>query len=308
MRKFALSVLITLFSSAVFSAVEPAVMISLAAPALIAADDGVPGSYSVAHLPSDEEILFALPAEVKASELSLSDMLSGNIIRTGAAFFDAAVLMSGFDSAYVMDADGIASFVPGIDPEKGLAALDVSYSDVSLLYSFGSRIGRAALDGNLRLAVSFFEEPLFTASISTDDIMIDDDDSYSGRTLAVQCDINKTMISAYLDYAGYAAEDLRYLAASMIAQTPLPFFLGLGPGCSADEIISFATEHDAADILDAIAFLSVASSDPDLDELDAISMLVKPSLYVDGELSADIDLEKAMRWCFDIVNLAQAFE
>ncbi len=301
MKKIISILLVLLVALSLYSATEPAFMISLAVPSFVFAETGVHGSYSLSELPEEGQLLFVLPAEVKARSLSLSSMLSENLVDITGAMFDIAMLYSGFEDSSVMSASGNISFEPSVDFDNGLVSLAVSYDDVSVLYKFGSRISSTELDGDVRIYAEFFTPSLFSVYIATDDFTIDGDSSYSGKSIELRIDSNDSLIRSYMDFAGVDPVSLRPFAASLVAETPIAAMLGLETG---DDIIEFAETHDALDLLDTLSFFTVASSDPDLNELEIVSMLVVPSMYVDGGPAPDINLEKAMRWALDIVSFA----
>ena len=78
MKKIALLLLSVVLSVCpLFAVTEPAVMISLASPALSLAETGNPGQYEISSFYRDSQMLFALPSEIIASDLSFSSMLLG---------------------------------------------------------------------------------------------------------------------------------------------------------------------------------------------------------------------------------------
>ena len=66
--------------------------------------------------------------------------------------------------------------------------------------------------------------------------------------------------------------------------------------------MAFAEENNAADLIDTLAFVSVALSDASLSYLDIFSMATTPVLYIDGKPS-DIDLTKAVDVAKTIISI-----
>ena len=304
MKKIALLLLSVVLSVCpLFAVTEPAVMISLASPALSLAETGNPGQYEISSFYRDSQMLFALPSEIIASDLSFSSMLSANMIKMGDALLDLLLLYSGSENSEVLSSMGSVTFMLSADVQSGKIVLSVSYDDIELLYRFGSRISNASLDGDVAITASFFENPLFSTYINTGDISIDGDPSYSDKEIELRLEANTPLMASYLLHMGTDMESMRPLVASFIAGTPEASAFGL---YTAEDVIDFAAENNALDILDTASFVYVAMSDPSLDEMDIISMIVIPSIYIDGEPAEDIDLEKAMRWAFDFMNLADS--
>ena len=304
MKKISLLLLVVLaLIGTVGAETEPAVMFSLSSPAFLFAESGNPGMYELSSLYDNEAILFALPAEVISSELSFSDMISGNVIEMGDAMLGLVLLYSGFENSEVLSGDGSVSFAPDVDIENGMVSLDISYENISLLYRFGARVENTTLDGDLSLITSFFEPSLFSAYIKTDGILINGDSSYSGKEVEIRIDANSEVMDSYLKYMGIDKTSARELVASAFAETPFASSLGLD---TPEAVLAFAESNNALDIVDTAAFIYAASSDSSLDEMDIFSMIVIPSLYIDGELSEDIDLEKVMRWSLDFMNFADS--
>ena len=295
----AIAIAAAVLLSFVPAAAEPAVLLSLAAPSAMLSS-AVPGSYDLDELDDDSLMLVALPSEVLDSGFSLSDALSGNFARMGSAVMDAMMIAAGFDDFIPLSASGSISFVPSEEIQEGKLSLDIIYSDASLLYRAGSRVSSSSVSGTVGLEVSFFSDPLLSICIGTEDLFLSSDTDLSGEKLEIILNLNREAVDSYYGYLGLSREELRPGAAEIISLLASDEGIIVSP----EEIIGFCLSNTADDILDAAAFIAVASSDPELDELSIASMLIVPTLLVNGEESEDIDLEKAMRMYFDLMNLS----
>ena len=295
----AIAIAAAVLLSFVPAAAEPAVLLSLAAPSAMLSS-AVPGSYDLDELDDDSLMLVALPSEVLDSGFSLSDALSGNFARMGSAVMDAMMIAAGFDDFIPLSASGSISFVPSEEIQEGKLSLDIIYSDASLLYRAGSRVSSSSVSGTVGLEVSFFSDPLLSICIGTEDLFLSSDTDLSGEKLEIILNLNREAVDSYYGYLGLSREELRPGAAEIISLLASDEGIIVSP----EEIIGFCLSNDADDILDAAAFIAVASSDPELDELSIASMLIVPTLLVNGEEAEDIDLEKAMRMYFDLMNLS----
>ena len=295
----AIAIAAAVLLSFVPAAAEPAVLLSLAAPSAMLSS-AVPGSYDLDELDDDSLMLVALPSEVLDSGFSLSDALSGNFARMGSAVMDAMMIAAGFDDFIPLSASGSISFVPSEEIQEGKLSLDIIYSDASLLYRAGSRVSSSSVSGTVGLEVSFFSDPLLSICIGTEDLFLSSDTDLSGEKLEIILNLNREAVDSYYGYLGLSREELRPGAAEIISLLASDEGIIVSP----EEIIGFCLSNNADDILDAAAFIAVASSDPELDELSIASMLIVPTLLVNGEESEDIDLEKAMRMYFDLMNLS----
>ena len=295
----AIAIAAAVLLSFVPAAAEPAVLLSLAAPSAMLSS-AVPGSYDLDELDDDSLMLVALPSEVLDSGFSLSDALSGNFARMGSAVMDAMMIAAGFDDFIPLSASGSISFVPSEEIQDGKLSLDIIYSDASLLYRAGSRVSSSSVSGTVGLEVSFFSDPLLSICIGTEDLFLSSDTDLSGEKLEIILNLNREAVDSYYGYLGLSREELRPEAAEIISLLASDEGIIVSP----EEIIGFCLSNNADDILDAAAFIAVASSDPELDELSIASMLIVPTLLVNGEEAEDIDLEKAMRMYFDLMNLS----
>lgn len=295
----AIAIAAAVLLSFVPAAAEPAVLLSLAAPSAMLSS-AVPGSYDLDELDDDSLMLVALPSEVLDSGFSLSDALSGNFARMGSAVMDAMMIAAGFNDFIPLSASGSISFVPSEEIQDGKLSLDIIYSDASLLYRAGSRVSSSSVSGTVGLEVSFFSDPLLSIRIGTEDLFLSSDTDLSGEKLEIILNLNREAVDSYYGYLGLSREELRPGAAEIISLLASDEGIIVSP----EEIIGFCLSNNADDILDAAAFIAVASSDPELDELSIASMLIVPTLLVNGEESEDIDLEKAMRMYFDLMNLS----
>ena len=295
----AIAIAAAVLLSFVPAAAEPAVLLSLAAPSAMLSS-AVPGSYDLDELDDDSLMLVALPSEVLDSGFSLSDALSGNFGRMGSAVMDAMMIAAGFNDFIPLSASGSISFVPSEEIQEGKLSLDIIYSDASLLYRAGSRVSSSSVSGTVGLEVSFFSDPLLSICIGTEDLFLSSDTDLSGEKLEIILDLNREAVDSYYGYLGLSREELRPEAAEIISLLASDEGIIVSP----EEIIGFCLSNNADDILDAAAFIAVASSDPELDELSIASMLIVPTLLVNDEESEDIDLEKAMRMYFDLMNLS----
>ena len=295
----AIAIAAAVLLSFVPAAAEPAVLLSLAAPSAMLSS-AVPGSYDLDELDDDSLMLVALPSEVLDSGFSLSDALSGNFARMGSAAMDAMMIAAGFDDFIPLSASGSISFVPSEEIQDGKLSLDIIYSDASLLYRAGSRVSSSSVSGTVGLEVSFFSDPLLSICIGTEDLFLSSDTDLSGEKLEIILSLNREAVDSYYGYLGLSREELRPEAAEIISLLASDEGIIVSP----EEIIGFCLSNNADDILDAAGFIAVASSDPELDELSIASMLIVPTLLVNGEEAEDIDLEKAMRMYFDLMNLS----
>ncbi len=305
MRKLVSLIILAVLPLSLFAA-EPAVIMSLMAPSVIYGMTGSGGVYEADDLGREGALLLTIPAETAASGLSLSDMLSCSLHGTLKAIADLSFLVAGYDDFSVIGASGSVAVEPQFDAAAGTASLSISYDDVSVLYRFGSRMDEAAIDGDVRFTASLFTDPLLSAVISADDIVINGDGSFSDSDVELRLYLNEGLISSYLEYTGQDIDALRQEAAEAFLTSPVSAFIGYPE--SAENVLAFAADHNAMDLVDAAAFVLASSSNSTLSEADILSMMIVPAIYIDGKEAEDLDMQKAMRWYSDIMNLASMLE
>ena len=142
MKKILVVIMLSLAAvSPVFSApkdVEPLVILSLAAPALIAAEN--PGG-DVDLSMTDQAMLLMIPEEIRRSGIRLAGILSDNVITIANEGLKAAMLYAGFDDADIIGAGGYVSSsfdMDAIETDR-LFRTQISFDDASAIYKFGSR-------------------------------------------------------------------------------------------------------------------------------------------------------------------------
>ncbi len=313
MRKILLGAVVSLLMLLPLSATpEPLVILSMAAPAVTALDSDEGHVDYSASLSSDMLMSLAVPAEVKDSGVTLSGLLSDNLITMGMNMFDAALMISNFDNSEVINACGSMDMI--LDEESiqnGYLSADLTFNDADILYRFGSGVTRATLNGTLRLSLAFFEEPLLSLFIDTGDMVVSGDDSYVGNVLELRLELNRELVDAYMEMTGAGIESSRQEALWFIAsQSGMYDEMVLGADLSSmdyDTVITVLDECNLLDVLDAVAFFLTAVNDLSLDLQDMIIMAIKPSIYVNGEPVEDLDLSKGLRRVADIYSLISAF-
>ena len=315
MKKIVIALMLSLMAIvpalSVPAVAEPLVILSMAAPALAAADN--PGG-SIDLSASDEAILLMVPEEIRRSGLKLSGILSDNILTIANEAFKAAMLYAGFEDASLIGAGGTVSSSFDMEAlEDGLIRSYVSFDDANAIYRFGSRTSSTSLDGTMCFTASILDDPLVSLFIDTGDAEISGDGSYSGNVLEIRIDLNEEAVRSYFDISGTDIDEARSNAIMMALMLGGDEYddLILGEDLSGMEysgIIDVLSENKLLDILDAAAFFIAASSDPDMDIAGMLSIAIVPSLYLNGEPIPGVDLEKAMNRFFDIYSLAEKLE
>ena len=312
MKKILVVIMLSLAAvSPVFSApkdVEPLVILSLAAPALIAAEN--PGG-DVDLSMTDQAMLLMIPEEIRRSGIRLAGILSDNVITIANEGLKVAMLYAGFDDVDIIGAGGYVSSsfdMDAIETDR-LFRTRISFDDASAIYKFGSRASSTSLDGTILLSLSIFSEPLFSLYIDTGDILISGDGGYQGNVLEIRVDLNEDAVYSYFDMAGISLEDARMNAIMMFMMFGgADYDDAIGMDLSSmdyNEIVSVLSEGNLLDVLDAAAFFFEASNDPAMDIPGIATVALKPSLYLNGSPVPGVDLEKAMNRFMDIYSLAE---
>lgn len=312
MKKILAVIMLSLAAiSTVFSApkdAEPLVILSLAAPALIAAEN--PGG-DVDLSMTDQAVLLMIPEEIRRSGIRLAGILSDNIITIANEGLKAAMLYAGFDDADIIGAEGSVSSsldIEGIEKD-GFLRTRVAFNDASAIYKFGSRISSTSLNGTILLSLSILSDPLFSLYIDTGDITISGDGAYQGNVLEIRVDLNEDAVHSYFDMAGIGLQETRMNAIMMfLMMGGADYDDAIGMDLSSmdyNEIVSVLSEENLLDVLDAAAFFLEASNDPAMDIPGIATVALKPSLYLNGSPVPGVDLEKAMNRFMDIYSLAE---
>lgn len=291
---------------------EPLVILSLAAPAITAAENPG-GSVDLSML--DEAMLLMLPEEIMRSGISLSGILSDNIIKIANEAFKAAMFYSGFEDAYLIGASGTvsSSFDSKALEEEGLLRAYISFDDAAAIYKFGSRTSSTSLDGTMCFTASLLSDPLASLFIDTGDIVISGSSAYQNNVLEIRIDLNEDAVLSYFDIIGIDIDEARSNAIMLLLMFGGDEYgdLLIGEDLDAmqlDEITGVLREKNMLDVLDAAAFFIEAGSDPSMDIPGMISVAIEPSLYLNGAPVPGVDLEKAMNRLFDIYTLAEKLE
>ena len=293
------------------SPAEPLVILSLAAPAIAAADN--PGGI-VDLSYSDAAMLLMVPEEIMRSGIRLSDVLSDNVLKIANEAFKVAMLYSGFEDAYLIGTSGTVSSSFDMKAlEESLIRSYISFDDASAIYKFGSRISSTSLDGTMCFTASLLADSLVSLFIDTGDILISGNEAYQDNILELRIDLNEGAVRSYLDITGIDIDEARSNAIMLFLMFGGDEYddLVVGEDLSAmeySEIIGVLRENNMLDVLDAAAFFIAASSDPSMDIPGMISIAVEPSLYLNGQPVPGVDLEKAMNRFFDLYSLSKKFE
>lgn len=299
MKKIVTLLLVVVFSLSLYAYTEPLVMLSLLSPAMLFSGESYAEEYDVSLLNQDSAILLTLPSEMQMASISLADITSDDFMTMGKAMIDLAFFASKYENSEILDSSGHIRLVPSFDLAEGTVSMDIIYDDISLLYRLGSSMNTVTIDGSVNVEVAFYEEPLVTVYIRTEDILVNGDSSLSQQDAAIRILLNEDLVSAYMKYSGKNMAEMRYdSAAALLGEEGLRY-MGLDDEKS---LLDFAASHSVLDILDAVSFIGVASYDSSLDELDIVAMLVQPEVSVNGEVIEEIDLRNLLQTAIDIRN------
>ena len=299
MKKIVTLLLVVVFSLSLYAYTEPLVMLSLLSPAMLFSGESYAEEYDVSLLNQDSAILLTLPSEMQMASISLADITSDDFMTMGKAMIDLAFFASKYENSEILDSSGRIGLVPSFDLAEGTVSMDIIYDDVSLLYRLGSSMNTVTIDGSVNVETAFYEEPLVTVYIRTEDILVNGDSSLSQQDAAIRILLNEDLVSAYMKYSGKNMAEMRYdSAAALLGEEGLRY-MGLDDEKS---LLDFASSHSVLDILDAVSFIGIASYDSSLDELDIVAMLVQPEVSVNGEVIEEIDLRNLLQTAIDIRN------
>ena len=299
MKKIVTLLLLVVFSLSLYAYTEPLVMLSLLSPAMLFSGESYAEEYDVSLLNQDSAILLTLPSEMQMASISLADITSDDFMTMGKAMIDLAFFASKYENSEILDSSGRIRLVPSFDLAEGTVSMDIIYDDVSLLYRLGSSMNTVTIDGSVNVEAAFYEEPLVTVYIRTEDILVNGDSSLSQQDAAIRILLNEDLVSAYMKYSGKNMAEMRYdSAAALLGEEGLRY-MGLDDEKS---LLDFASSHSVLDILDAVSFIGIASYDSSLDELDIVAMLVQPEVSVNGEVKEEINLRNLLQTAIDIRN------
>lgn len=290
MKKLILVFASVLISLSVLSAAEPLAVASLASPAFIAIGS-MDGTAEADSLSDDELFILTLPERVLDSGIMLQRAFSLNPVRVAGFAWDAYGIYSSREDFVPVSASGSISFAPSWNADEGRLSLGISYDDVSLSYMDGKDEMTTAIDGSAVISASFYDDSIITLAIDTDDISVSGNTDLYNSSIDMKFFFNRDDVYAYME--SYDFETARRIVTSLIIRSPFGSILGLPEGAGYEDVMAFAEENNATDLIDTLAFVSVALSDASLSYLDIFSMAATPVLYIDGEPS-DIDLTKAV--------------
>ena len=276
------------------SGADPSVMLSLAAPAFIYGESGGEDRIDVntEEVSRNSMIVLSLPGRLSDADINLASAFSINPIRVTRFAWKVYDIIKGLEASYPVSGSGSVSFVPSSDYSSGTGSLGIRYEDVSLCMSDGHDTAEYSLDGSLDVILSVFTDSLIDLSVVTDDISISGDTSASDSSVEIRFLFNSDAVYDYLQ--SFDIGTARRIVIGLLMRSPLYEKLGFAPDSGFEDVLSFAEEKDALDLIDSIAFILLALSDEDLSELDILSMVTTPVLYENGTESEDIDLSKAV--------------
>ena len=296
-KKLFLGLLVFIVSVSLgFSAVEPAVLASLAAPGVIYFEKG--GNVDSVDLSEEslnqyELFTLTLPQQILDSEIELAHAFSINPLRFGRFAWKAYGIYDSYFNLDVGSLDGTIFFDFGMVPEEGRAYLGMTYDDVSLSYEDKENNRTdAALDGNVFLNISLFTEPVADISVKTDAIRISGNRDYDDSNLDIRIYLNEKGISEVVEDNDIDMKKAKDDVIAIFLNTPIANELGFDYSSEIEDVIDFAQKNNALDLLEVSAF-AYASKDIGLDYLDILANVVSSEIYVDGKYLKNIKLEEA---------------
>ena len=293
MKKYILLFLSVLLCCFPLFAAEPALMFSLAAPSIMFMESG--GAYKTdvtENLSQSSLVSLLLPQKIAESEIKLASAFTLNPIRVVPFAWKAHGIFSDLNSAIAESASGSVMFFPYADYENGKVSLSIDYDDVKIETREGKKLVDYSLDGTVDITAVFFTDTLLDLEISAPDISISGDNEASGNTMTIRLFFNEDAVYNYL--SAYDIDTARRMVSGILMRSPLFEKLGFDSSSDYRDLILFAEEHNALDLIDAAAFVMLALSDTTLSPVDIFSMAITPVLYENGVESEDIDLSYAL--------------
>ena len=274
-------------------AAEPAIIFSLAAPSIIYAESGGKEEIIVTEeLSQKSHKSLLLPCKVADSDIRLASSFSINPIRVARFAWNAYDVFQSLEAIDFQSVSGLVYFQPLSDYESGQVSLSINYDEVILKAKEGRALKNYSLDGKLNISVSFFTDSLIDFTIATDEISVSGNTDASNNTLTIRFRFNADKGYEYLQ--SYDIETARRISTGFLMRLPLFEKLGFDSSSDFEDLIAFAEDNEALDIIDSIAFILLAMSDNTLSEEDIFSMVTTPVLYENGIESEDIDLSKGV--------------
>ena len=264
MKKLILVFASILISLSVLSAAEPLAVASLASPAVIAIGS-MDGTAEADSLSDDELFILTMPERVLDSGIMLQRAFSLNPVRVAGFAWDAYGIYSSREDFSPVSASGSLSFVPSWDADEGRLSLGISYDDVFLTYMDGKNAMTTAINGNAVISASFYDDSIVTLTIDTDDISVSGSTELSNSSIDMKFFFNRDDVYAYME--SYDFETARRIVSSLIIRSSFGSILGLPEGVGYEDVMAFAEENNATDLIDTLAFVSVALSDASLSYL-----------------------------------------
>lgn len=305
------AILLLILSSVVFpvfASPEPLVLVSLLSPLDLYSGDAVE-NHDLGEVDPSMVYLLPLVKEVKASGVSLSSLLSKNLVTFSQGVLDAFFAFSGIEESEVLYAGGNIGFVRST-AEDGTILIDITYSNVDVLYSYGGHSDSVAIDGTLSVGMEVFSPHLMKITLSSMGMAIDgekvDDGSFS-----IVLDLDESGVLSYFKYAETSLDEVRKVLLDGMMEAYLPYMIAeyipidADALYSSDDVLSVVNAMGLDDVLDIACFFTVASEDSDLDFLDMISLSIVPSFLVDGEAMEGVDAKGLMNRIFDIISFAE---
>lgn len=296
-KKLLLGLLVLIVSVSLgFSAAEPAVLASLAAPGVIYFEKG--GNIDSVDLSEEslnryELFTLALPQQILDSEIELAHAFSLNPARFIRFAWKAYGIYNSYFNLDFGSLDGTIFFDFCMVPEAGRAYLGMTYDDVSLSYVDKENNGTdAALDGDVEINISIFTEPVADISIETDALRISGNRDYDGNTLNIKIYLNEKSVSKVIEDNDIDMQKAKEDVVAIFLNTPIAKELGFDYFSEIDDVITFARRNNALDLLEVSAF-AYASKNIGLDYLAIMADAVSSEVYVDGKYLKNIKLEEA---------------
>lgn len=294
-KVFSLLMIFTVLNS--LFAVEPAVVISIAMPAGIDFSDFESQStYAVSNidLSNNELFMLTIPQRVIDSKLMLASAFSWNPVSVTGFAWDVFSIYNAKDSFIFDSGKGSLNLSRSIDYKKGTINIAIEYDKIEMNYLDGSKKKNLSIRGDADVEIELFVDSVATIKFETGNIFISDSQSASNSDVEIVFSLKEDGLAKYTKTQEWSEKR----EETITALKKLEFIewkeLGLSMSSSAADFIRFVTSHNVLDAIDCFTVFLIEKENGTQNLLEAFSNIIDPVMYIDGKLTKDIKLSKAV--------------
>ncbi len=242
-----------------------------------------------------------------AAVLAESDLnpmeLSFDFERLIPDLMDAAYIAAALSDMRILAARGRVT----IEPEFEKMSVSVIYDDVAIIYSTSGWASYAYIDGRASILLDYTSGSLLTITVT------DETNLSGGGSFSISIYLDYDALELYLELSGNPGlDEMRPFIAEMVYYMVPPEMLSLFLGSdvetlSMDGFAERIEELNMTDVLDAVAYILLASEDYYLSETEMISLCFDARLSIDGEVLEDFDIKSLVRKALAFAMFADEF-